>query len=134
MDYPDEKLDVVDDEEYSSLAYVSRTHTNAKMYALANKYDMVGLKEVAANKFHKALSEDFELPPIDHSNPQKLTQLVTIVSVVYGGDLKNNLRLRDHVLRVVGIYWDQLSTIPEFKTFIGENPGFAIDLVNKHRS
>ena len=55
-------------------AYTSRAYTNAQVYALAEKYDIAGLKVLANKKFHATMVADFH--KFIAANPELMIEAV----------------------------------------------------------
>lgn len=63
MDYPDVKAQDI----LVEASYISRAHANAQVYALAEKYNIEGLKVLARTKFDAAMVAEFD--PVSSSQP-----------------------------------------------------------------
>ena len=129
MDYPDQKCERL----YGPAAdesYVSKTHLNAQMYALADKYEIAGLKELAAEKFESTLFMDFGDWTVDSFSVKRF---LMVAYVVYRGTPDGDFRLRKSVVGFIQWHWPHFRAEPEFETFISENPKFVLDLVDRER-
>lgn len=108
-------------------SYVSRAHTNAQVYALADKYDIVGLLILAIMKFDVTMEAEFASAPV---RPD-MAHLIAIISLVYNSTPDSNRVLRDRVINYVWKHWKELSPKPEFVELIAANPELMIGFVNE---
>lgn len=100
---------------------------NAKMYAVADKYDMQGLKKKAELKFKNGLTKIVEI----HAVTRDISQLFTAIPIVYTTTPDSDRALRDAIAIFAAENWTRLLTVPEFKTCMEENIDFVIDVVAK---
>jgi len=129
MGYCEELLNN-DDDRYS---YISRTHTNAEMYAKGHKYGIAGLKATAAVKFEATLVIEYGLTLLD-PNTLVATELIALIAIVYGGTPESDRRLRDQVIPKIQVYWATLAAMGDFRSLISRYPEFMLDMVNASRS
>ena len=104
------------------LYHDSLAHMNAEIYMLADKYDVGGLKQVAAIQFRGLMevwAKDVTMLPI-----------FSLVRLVYGGTPDSDETLRKPVVRYAQLRWSELSSRPDIKTFLAVNSAFALDLLN----
>ena len=129
MDYPDNKIEVIfnsgKSREYS---YISHAHTNAQIYALAEKYDIAGLKILASIKFNAAMMTEFGPGP--RNCAPDMTHLIAIISLVYTSTPESDRVLRDRIIGELWSHWKQLSPKPDFHIVIAANPDIMIEAVN----
>lgn len=134
MDYTDEKPEEsLNSGDSTEPPYISRAHTNAQVYALAEKYDIAGLKLLAKIKFDKAMvvESDHLLFCSDMTHHPDMARLITIISFVYNSTPGTDRTLRDRVIGDVWKHWKHLTPMPEFHTLIAANPELMIEAVNK---
>ena len=129
MDYTDENADeTLNSADSIEPSYISPAYTNAQVYALAEKYDIAGLKFLAKMKFDKAMVVESRLADMTHSD---VAHLITIISFVYNSTPGTDRTLRDHVIGEIWMHWNDLTPMPEFHTLIAANPELMIEFVNK---
>lgn len=102
------------------------------MYAMCDKFEMHGMKKVASQKFTRAILEPL-LPTVDH-NPGKLTQILSAIPIIYDTTPDQDISLRGVVTCYVAAAWRHFTALPQFKTFITENPEFFVDVFDKRES
>lgn len=124
MDYPDVKAQ----ETLVEASYISRAHANAQVYALAEKYDIEGLKVLARTKFDAAMVAEFD--PVPLTSPPDMTHLIAILSLVYNSTPGSDRVLRDRVIGHMWKHWKRLTPEPEFHALIAANPELMIEAVN----
>ncbi|OCL09392.1 POZ domain-containing protein [Glonium stellatum] len=123
IDLPDDKLPVVEAMldffyRFDYQATSSPMIFNAKVYSIADKYDIPTLKSHALGKFRKSVEtcwgmDDFPLA----------------IREVYSSTLDNDRGLRDLVVKAACEHADALSKEPEFRTALEEASSFAADVV-----
>ena len=100
----------------------SRAHMNAEIYMLADKYDIAGLKQVAATQYRWVME-------VWAKNAATLP-VFSLVRLVYGGTPDSDQTLRGPVVHYAQLRWSVLASQPDIKTFLAENSAFALDLLN----
>ena len=83
-------------------AYVNRLYLNAQMYSIADKYDILSLKEKAVDKFETAI---WEIQTLGTMSPQTgaslLDQMIETVPYIYSSTPDSDRCLRDRAVGVV---------------------------------
>ena len=121
-DFTDNKYDDREEPEFVSSAYI-----NAQMYALGDKYDIAGLKELAAEKF--IIATQVYYPGVSDINVQILKELTDMVDVVYSSTPGSDRRLRDETQCIVWGLWSDLSQLDEFKNVLCSHSDLILDVV-----
>ncbi|OCL13437.1 hypothetical protein AOQ84DRAFT_274788, partial [Glonium stellatum] len=96
---------------------VSPAVFNAKVYSLADKYDLSALKLHAKEKFDKAVENCWSADDFPH-----------VISEVYSSTPATDRGLRNVVMRVVYEHLDLLLEKQEFTNMLEETTGFAADV------
>jgi hypothetical protein len=94
---------------------------HTRVYALAEKYDIPALKELARRKFEMAMACDYDSP-----------ELPEAIEEVYDSTLDTDRGLRDIVLQLLASH-PQLATTPDVHAVIKETPALAYDLFKVER-
>ena len=105
--------------------FVSKLDTNARIYAMGDKYDAQGLKDTAAKKFGEALANRAFMGAIPLNSP------IAAFHVIYSTTPDNDRGLRDQVIHFSSKNWKDLVTYDQFKILMSENIDLAIDIVGK---
>ena len=90
---------------------------NAKVYALADKFEVLDLKELAKSKFEISLTKD---PPAE--------VISEVIGFVYGHTPSDDRSLRDLLADYCAKEIDQLQTCPEFRSIMENVGAFCFDL------
>ena len=98
---------------------LSKAHQDAAVYILAHKYDIQSLKELATARFSAIVNEC------------PVTELPSLISLVYSKTSEPDCALRKDVVRYALKQWKLLSSSPELIETVAENPSFAIDLIDE---
>lgn len=129
MEYLDQKAEkIINSGELMDPSYISPAHTNAQVYALAEKYNIPGLKVLARKKSRAAMLQEFGPGP--RNGPPNMSHLIAIISLVYNSTPETDRFLRDLVICYMWGHWKQLSPEPEFHALIVANPQLIIEAVN----
>ncbi|KAL9035646.1 MAG: hypothetical protein Q9214_006484, partial [Letrouitia sp. 1 TL-2023] len=92
---------------------------NVSMYAMADKYDLPELKELALCKFKARC--------VGHWNNDVIT---TIVKAVYESTAARDRGLRDQIVRIYHIYLYQIHKHSPFRNLLSENGEIAMELLD----
>lgn len=115
------------DYDASSQGEVPPTVFNAKVYSMADKYDVTTLKLQAKEKFEQAAETCWRMDDFPHA-----------ITEVYSSTPATDRGLRDVVIRVVCEHIDAFLEKQEFKSVFEETVGFAADItrsiVKGHKS
>lgn len=83
-------------------AYVNRLHLNAQMYAIADKYDIPSLKEVAVGKFDAAILEMKDNQNMErHTGASLFDEMTEAIPCIYSSTPEKDRRLRDRAVDVM---------------------------------
>ncbi|KAL6714137.1 hypothetical protein ACLMJK_008631 [Lecanora helva] len=98
---------------------VTPARLNAEIYVLADKYDVKGLKSVAAAKFTERMNER-----------SSLTLNLDLISFIYSNTTDSNSTLRTETVRRAHGQWKKIAAEPDIKAVIAEFPEFAIEMLD----
>lgn len=132
-DYDDHNVEVFI-EHYQ---FVSRINTNAGMYAIAEKYDMQGLKNTAKGKFDDLLSQPSCCAPIySHSMPyvqlnSTIYHVAEVIQFVYNSTPDTDRGLRDSLVDFAQKHWEILSDVPNFEAGVSQIPAFLLEIIGR---
>ena len=121
-DFTEEKYDNREEPDF-----VSGAHIDAQMYALGDKYDIRGLKALAAEKIEPAF-DAYTLNTFG-LDIQFLKEVSAVVDVVYSSTPESDRRLRDITMQVVLDLWEGLSAMDELKTVLCSHSDLILDMV-----
>ena len=83
-------------------AYINRLHLNARMYSVADRYDILSLKEEAAGKFDAAMLEMKDIQRMKTHNGASLSDKMTeAFRCIYSSTLDGDHRLRDRAVEIM---------------------------------
>lgn len=99
-------------------------NTNVRMYALAEKYDIKGLKKLAEKKLDTLIQEALKSQQTTLEDA-----LLAEISLIYESTPASDRGLRNCVLSYVKNNWVRLSQSEQLKDVISKAPEFAIELV-----
>lgn len=102
-----------------------QAHKWAEMYALAEKYGITTLKDVARVKFQWNLNS----PYWKKDCVRRLNVLPSLVSLVYEGTPDSDNGLRRILLMYFATCWDKWSNNPALKQVVTGNADFAFELI-----
>lgn len=107
--------------------YDNQTMVNAEMYALADKYDIKGLKKHAVRKMRCALTLAV------NQGPQSTfaSKIAILIPIIYNTTPDEDRGLRDCITPFAFAFWKELSALDSFKDLMLATPGFVIDIVGK---
>jgi speckle-type POZ protein len=105
------------DYDASGQGEVPPTVFNAKVYGIADKYDVTTLKLQAKEKFEKAAETCWRMDDFPHA-----------ITEVYSSTPATDRGLRDVVTRVVRRHIDVFLEKQEFNNVLEETVGFAADV------
>jgi len=109
--------------------HISRAHTHAEMYALAEKYGMQGLKKSAKANF----SSEIQVW-VDYTGAATMPRFTELVSFIYDEIPASDRPLRDLVIAYAYKDWKLLSRQKEFMAFLAANFDFAFDMIDSKPS
>lgn len=92
---------------------------NVSVYAIADKYDVPELKELAICKFKTRC--------VGHWNDDVIT---TIAKAVYESTPANDRALRDQMVRICHIYAYRINKYLPFRSLLSENGEIALELLD----
>ena len=98
---------------------------DAEMYALADKYEMSGLKTAAQNKFGNNM--DLWL---SWTASRSVGSFPSLISLVYSSTPISDRLLRDRVVAYAQEAWKLIPREEVLKTMLAANLDFALDMVN----
>ena len=104
-------------------AFIFRLHSHVGMYAMAEKFDLKNLKELAKKKFITTLN-DLE-PPVNET----LTHVLDVTCFICSTTLENDRGLRDLVVGYVARNSYAFLALPQFKTFMAANMDFIMEVI-----
>lgn len=93
---------------------------NVFVYALAEKYDIQPLKELARCKFEIRSAESWQVDDI-----------VTVLKAVYGTMPSTDRGLRDIIINVCSSYLDGLMYHKEFRQILHDNSALAVEMLDQ---
>lgn len=93
---------------------------HAKVYALAEEWQVAGLKEFAAFEFGRLAEK------LDWNR-----DLLEAVSVIYTSTRETVRAMRDSVSELAGAKWKEWEGIDSFQQLLGSLPGFGADVARK---
>ena len=102
---------------------------HAGMYAMAEKFDLKNLKNLAKKKFVTALhclEPGFNVATL---GDKTLTRVLEVIPLIYSTTLENDRGLRDLVVRHVARHWYVFLALKQFKTFMAANTDFIIEVI-----
>ena len=91
---------------------------NAKVYALADRFEVLDLKELAKSKFKISLTKD---PPVE--------AISEVINFVYGHTPFNDRSLRNLLVDYCAKQIDQLQTSAGFRSTMENVGAFCLDLL-----
>lgn len=109
------------EEEYESTEFESHLILHTQVYALAEKYDIPSLKQLAKRKFEMAVACYYDAP-----------ELADAIEYVYSSTIDEDRGLRDVVLQLFRNHPRLAKTQDIFAT-IRETPSLALDLWKMER-
>ena len=103
-------------------AYINRLHLNAQMYSKADKYDIPGLKEKAAEKFDTVIWEPQY--GMYYTGSSVIEEMIKVTPLIYESTPDNDRGLRDRVIEIATyrrrefeehpLLQDLIAAVPEF--------------------
>ena len=103
-------------------AYINRLHLNAQMYSIADKYDIPGLKEKAAEKFDTVIWEPQY--GMYYTGSSVIEEMIKVTPLIYESTPDNDRGLRDRVIEIATyrrrefekhpLLQDLIAAVPEF--------------------
>lgn len=105
-----------DEEEYESTETESHLLLHTRVYALAEKYDIPSLKQLARRKFEMAVACYYDAP-----------ELADAIEFVYSSTIDSDRGLRDVVIQLFRTH-PQLANTQDMFAVIQETPTLALDL------
>ena len=102
---------------------------HAEMYAMAEKFDLKNLKNLAKRKFVTALhclEPGFNVTTLGN---ETLTRVLGVIPLIYSTTLENDRGLRDLVVKHVARHWHLFVALRQFKTFMAANTDFIIEVI-----
>jgi hypothetical protein len=109
------------DDEYDSTESESHLFLHAQVYALAEKYDIPSLKQLARQKFEVATACYYDAP-----------ELTDAIRYVFSSTVDSDRGLRGVVVQLFKRH-PQLATTPDMNAVIRETPSLALDLFKIER-
>lgn len=106
--------------------WISCAHTNVQMYALADKYDVPFLRQVALKNIQFAIDDAEKYRSVRH---QIEAELLGAIPLLYSTTLDTDRPLRDVLLEYVKTHWVRLSTTEELLDAFAQAPVFAVEMV-----
>ena len=103
--------------------FIFRLHSHVGMYAMAEKFDLKNLKELAKKKFITTLN-DLE-PPVNET----LTHVLDVACFICSTTLENDRGLRDLVVGYVARNSYAFLALPQFKTCMAANMKFTMEVI-----
>ena len=130
IELPDDDLPVVEAMlnflyHFDYQASISPMIFNAKVYSIADKYDIPTLKSQAVEKSRKSVETCWSMDDFPHA-----------IREIYSSTPGNDRGLRDLVVKIACEHMETLSKQPDFRILLEEACGFAADVVlfmAKHR-
>lgn len=104
------------EDEYESTESESHLILHTQVYALAEKYDIAGLKQLAKRKFEIAVACYYDAP-----------ELADAIEFVYTSTIDSDRGLRDVILQLFRSH-PQLANTQDIYAVIKETPTLALDL------
>lgn len=104
------------EEDYESTEYESHLLLHTQVYALAEKYDIPSLKQLAKRKFEMAVACYYDAP-----------ELADAIEFVYTSTVDSDRGLRDVVMQLFRNH-PQLANTQDVFAVIKETPTLALDL------
>lgn len=124
LNYDDTKFD---EELETNNAYESTLCTNAQVYALAGKYGLNGLKQLAETKFDARVAA---LPAFGMG----YTVLLEALDYVFNSTPDEDRRLKDKTLIFAQRHWRNIVACPTFFETICTNLRFLLEVVERRYS
>lgn len=106
-----------------------QAHTNAEMYALAEKYQMTALKNFAKSTFTGNLESSY-WKNLHAAKPDDRLDLPSLVNLVYDGTPESDRGLRDLIVSYFQKTWDKWIDRAIPKRIILEHPDLGFDIIN----
>lgn len=107
---------------------------NARMYAIADKYGILDLKNLAKRRFEDNFKPLHARATLSNISKTVRATLPDLLRVVYTTTPDSDQGLRDILVQVLEPHLDELMAIPEFVVAAKEAGYFAHDvLVKRHR-
>lgn len=107
-------------------AYVNRLYLNAQMYSIADKYDLISLKEGAADKFDVAIlniqAQQRMKPPLGAS---LVHEIIEAIPLIYSSTPETDSGLRDIVIEVLIYKWRDFENHPGLQDLLASVPDFS---------
>lgn len=117
----DESLTAEEDNESSDAFTDAHLLLHTRVYALAEKYDIPPLKQLARAKFETALACYYDSP-----------ELAAAIDEVYHSTIDSDRGLRDIVLEAFKVH-PQLAQTPDVYAVIKDTPSLALELFKVER-
>lgn len=116
-----EENDISEDEELDDVFDDSHLLLHTKVYALAEKFDIPGLKDLAKSKFEMAMACHYDSP-----------EFAEAIEEVYCSTVDSDRGLRDVVLQAFRSH-PQLASTQDVFSVIKETPTLAFELFKIER-
>lgn len=104
--------------------WISSFNTNVRMYALADRYDVSGLKQVVEKRIKHLINAARYNQNTDFAH-----ELLAEIPLIYETTPASDRGLRNCVLDYVKSHWVGLSASESIKAVISEAPEFALELI-----
>ena len=103
-----------------------RPHVNVGVYEIADKYQIPGLKEVAAMKYKSALLEEYEGKRTLQWEPFKF-----LVSQVYSGPFDEDSAMRTRLVAFCRSWWALIRHEPGMVEIADAFPEFILEVASR---